>query len=64
MVKSNLVPKKDGSLSAGADLRKVNKCVVADSYAMPDTQELLDQLAESEVHVHRSELCVLAVASR
>jgi hypothetical protein len=46
MVKSN--PKKDGSLRAVADLRKVNKCVVADSYAMPDTQELLDQLAESE----------------
>ena len=43
-----LVPKKDGSLRAVADLRKVNKCVVADSYAMPDTQELLDQLAESE----------------
>ena len=42
-----LVPKKDGSLRAVADLRKVNKCVVADSYAMPDTQELLDQLAES-----------------
>ena len=37
-----LVPKKDGSLRAVADLRKVNKCVVADSYAMPDTQELLD----------------------
>ena len=30
-----LVPKKDGSLRAVADLRKVNKCVVADSYAMP-----------------------------
>ena len=43
-----LVPKKDGSLRAVADLRKANKCVVADSYAMPDTQELLDQLAESE----------------
>ena len=43
-----LVPKKDGSLRAVADLRKVNKCVAADSYAMPDTQELLDQLAESE----------------
>ena len=42
-----LVPKKDGSLRAVADLRKVNKCVVADSYAMPDTQDLLDQLAES-----------------
>ena len=39
--------KKDGSLRAVADLRKVNKCVVADSYAMPDTQDLLDKLAES-----------------
>ena len=43
-----LVPKNHGSLRAVADLRKVNKCVVADSYAMPDTQELLDQLAQSE----------------
>src|SRR4051812_19846639 len=43
-----LVPKKDGSLRAVADLRKVNKCVLQDSYAMPDVQELLDQLAESE----------------
>ena len=40
-----LVPKKDGGLRAVADLRKVNECVVADSYAMPDTQHLLDQLA-------------------
>ena len=32
-----LVPKKDGSLRAVADLRKVNKCVVADSYAMSDS---------------------------
>ena len=32
-----LVPKKDGGLRAVADLRKVNECVVADSYAMPDT---------------------------
>ena len=40
-----LVPKKDGGLRAVADLRKVNECVVADSYAMPDTQDLLDQLA-------------------
>ena len=37
-----LVPKKDGSRRAVADLRKVNKCVVADSYAMPDTQDLLE----------------------
>ena len=43
-----LVPKKDGSLRAVADLRKVNKCVLQDSYAMPDAQELLDQLAESD----------------
>ena len=42
-----LVPKKDGGLRAVADLRKVNECVLADSYAMPDTQELLDQLAGS-----------------
>ena len=49
MVKSNpSCSEEDGSLRAVADLRKVNKCVVADSYAMPDTQELLDQLAESE----------------
>ena len=40
-----LVPKKDGGLRAVADLRRVNECVVADSYAMPDTQELLDQLS-------------------
>jgi hypothetical protein len=39
-----LVPKKDGGLRAVADLRKVNDCVTADSYSMPDTQELLDQL--------------------
>ena len=45
-----LVPKKDGSLRAVADLCKVNK--VADSYAMPDTQELSDQLAESEWFTH------------
>jgi len=42
-----LVPKKDGGLRAVADLRKVNECVLAASYAMPDTQELLDQLAGS-----------------
>ena len=42
-----LVPKKDGGLRAVADLRRVNECVVADSYAMPDTQELLDQLSEA-----------------
>ena len=49
MVKSNPSCSEEGrSLRAVADLRKVNKCVVADSYAMPDTQELLDQLAESE----------------
>lgn len=40
-----LVPKKDGGLRAVADLRKVNECVLADSYTMPDTQDLLDQLA-------------------
>ena len=40
-----LVPKKDGGLRAVADLRKVNECVLADSYAMPDPQALLDQLA-------------------
>jgi hypothetical protein len=40
-----LVPKKDGGLRAVADLRKVNQCVLPDSYSMPDTQELLDQLA-------------------
>ena len=38
-------PKKDGGLRAVADLRKVNACVVADSYTMPDTHDLLDQLA-------------------
>ena len=48
-----LVPKKDGSLRAVADLRKVNKCVVADSYAMPDTQELLDQLGPSILALRR-----------
>ena len=47
MVKSNPSCSEEGrSLRAVADLRKVNK--VADSYAMPDTQELLDQLAEAE----------------
>ena len=40
-----LVPKEDGGLRAVADLRKVNDCVIADGYTMPDTQELLDQLA-------------------
>ena len=43
-----LVPKKDGGLRAVADLRKVNECVVADSYTMPDTQDLLDQLAGAQ----------------
>ena len=42
------MPKKDGGLRAVADLRKVNDCVVADGYAMPDTQELLDQLAGAQ----------------
>ena len=42
-----LVPKKDGGLRAVADLRKVNECVLSDSYPMPNTQELLDQLAEA-----------------
>ena len=40
-----LVPKKDGGLRAVADLRKVNDCVIADGYTMPDTQDLLDQLS-------------------
>ena len=40
-----LVPKKDGGLRAVADLRKVNECVLPDSYTMPDTQELIDQLS-------------------
>ena len=40
-----LVPKKDGGLRAVADLRKVNACVMADSYTMPDTHDLIDQLA-------------------
>ena len=40
-----LVPKKDGGLRAVADLRKVNECVHRDSYPMPNTQELLDQLS-------------------
>ena len=44
-----LVPKKDGSLRAVADLRAVNKCVLADSYAMPDTQHLINQLADSRL---------------
>ena len=44
-----LVPKKDGSLRAVADLRAVNKCVLADSYAMPDTQDLINQLADSRL---------------
>ena len=40
-----LVAKKDGGLRAVADLRKVNECVVSDSYPMPDVHELLDQLS-------------------
>ena len=40
-----LVPKKDGGLRPVADLRGVNKCVLSDSYPMPDIQESLDQLA-------------------
>ena len=40
-----LVPKKDGGLRAVADLRRVNECVLRDSYPMPDVHELLDQLA-------------------
>ena len=48
MVKSNPSCYEEGRFTKVADLRKVNKCVVADSYAMPDTQELLDQLAQSE----------------
>ena len=43
-----LVPKKDGSLRAVADLRKVNECAVFDSYSMPDVQETLDQLAKAK----------------
>src|SRR4051812_710157 len=43
-----LVPKKDGGLRAVADLRKVNEVVIPDSYAMPDVQELLDQLGNSQ----------------
>ena len=49
MVKSNPSCSEEGRFTEGCcNLRKVNKCVVADSYAMPDTQELLDQLAEPE----------------
>jgi len=39
-----LIPKKDGGLRAVADLRKINLCVLRDSYPIPDIQELLDQL--------------------
>jgi hypothetical protein len=53
-----LVPKKDGGLRAVADLRRVNEVVIADSYTMPDIQELLDQL------VNRSGLPLLTSARR
>ena len=45
-----LVPKKNGKLRVGVNLKKVNAATIIDNYPLPITERLLERVAEKGVY--------------